>query len=196
MEWFWGLVDRIQKSVAGTALQSFALTDWSFLILIMAGLVWGGRKGFSEMFGKLLGIFLVSMLTLSFYQKVARDYLSFFPLRFAEAVAFYLLAVFLWISVAWCLNISGKFFKIEAQGFLKTLGGAVFGVLRMVLLLSFAAQFLLFLPFEPVRKIFDRGRTYAGYSISQVVPELHGLVMTPFRKSNSRKVAGPGQNGG
>ncbi|MFH1800924.1 MAG: CvpA family protein [Candidatus Omnitrophota bacterium] len=196
MEWFWTLVDRFQKGIAGSALHSFALTDWVFLFLILVGLAWGGRKGFSDMFGKLLGIFLVSMLTLSFYQKVAKKFLSFFPIRFAEAAAFFLLAVFLWISIAWCLNIFGKFFKIEAQGFLKTLGGVIFGVLRMVLLVSFVVQFLLFLPFEPVQKIFKRGRTYAGYAISRIVPDLHVLVMTPFRKPTSRKSAASVQPGG
>jgi uncharacterized membrane protein required for colicin V production len=189
MEWFWNLVDRIQKSVAGTALQSFATSDWVFLFLILIGLAWGARKGFSDMFGKLLGIFLVSMLTLSFYPKVAKDFFSFFPARFAEATAFFILAVFLWISIAWCLNVSGKFLKIEAQGFLKTLGGTVFGVLRMLLLISFVAQFLLFLPFEFVQKAFQPGRTYSGYSISRVVPDLHALVLTPFRKPGHRNGA-------
>jgi uncharacterized membrane protein required for colicin V production len=196
MEWFWTLVDRFQKSVAGSALHSFALTDWIFLFLILGGLLWGGRKGFSDMFGKLLGIFLVSMLTLSFYQKGAQHFLSFFPARFAQGLSFFVLAVFLWISIAWCLNIFGKFFKIEAQGFLKTLGGMIFGVLRMVLLLSFVAQFLLFLPFGSVQKIFQRGRTFTGYAISRVVPDLHELVVSPFHKPTSRKSAESVQPGG
>ena len=67
MEWFWQLIDHFQKSVAGSALQSFSPIDWFCLFAIFWGLVQGSRKGFSDMFGKLLGIFLVSMLTLSFY---------------------------------------------------------------------------------------------------------------------------------
>jgi uncharacterized membrane protein required for colicin V production len=196
MEWFWALADRFQKGAAGAALQSFATTDWIFLVLILIGFVWGGRKGFSEMFGKLLGIVLVSMLTLSFYPKVAKDILSFFPRSFAEPAAFFLLAVFLWVSVAWFINICGKLFKIEAQGFLKTLGGGIFGVLRMALLISFIVQFLLFLPSNYVQNIFKRGRTYSGFAISRIAPDLHTLVMTPFQRPGLRKITASVPNGG
>ena len=196
MEWFWTLADRFQKAVASTALQSFTPTDWVVLFLVLVGLVLGGRKGFSDMFGKLLGVFLVSMLTLSFYPKIAKDFLSFFPLKFAQPAAFFLLAVFLWVSVAWFINMAGKLFKIEAQGFLKTLGGVIFGVLRMLLLISFIVQFLLFLPFKPVQDIFKPGRTYSGYTISRIAPDLHILIMTPFRQPGPRNTTASVPNGG
>ena len=150
----------------------------------------------TDMFGKLLGIFLVSMLTLSFYQKAAKDFLTFLPTTFAQAAAFFILAVFLWISVSWCINIFGKFFKVEAQGFLKTVGGILFGVLRMALLLSFVAQFLLFLPIDSVQQTFKQGRTFTGYTISRLVPDLHELVVSPFYKPVSRRIAGSVNAGG
>ena len=56
---------------AGIALQSFSPIDWIFICLILWGLSQGSRKGFSDMFGKLLGIFLISMLTLSLYSQGA-----------------------------------------------------------------------------------------------------------------------------
>jgi uncharacterized membrane protein required for colicin V production len=196
MEWFWALVDRFQKGVAGTVLQSFTSTDWVVLFLIFVGLVWGSRKGFSDMFGKLLGVFLVSMLTLSFYPKVAKDFLSFFPIKFAQPAAFFLLAVFLWVAIGWLINIFGKLFKIEAQGFLKTLGGMIFGVLCIALLVSFIVQFLLFLPFKPVQDIFKPGRTYSGYTISRIAPDLHTLIMTPFRQPGPRKTPASVPKGG
>jgi uncharacterized membrane protein required for colicin V production len=192
MEWFWRLIDRFQKSVAGTALQSFSTTDWVLLIVIFWGLVQGSRRGFSDMFGKLLGIFLVSMLTLSFYPSGAAYLvanLPMLPLKVAESLVFFLMSVFLWISVSWCINLFGQFFKVEAQGILKTLGGMVLGVLRMVLLISFFVQFLLFLPIEPMQKIFKPGRTYAGYTVSRVVPDLHKFIVSSLHKPVSRKIA-------
>ncbi len=196
MEWFWNLVDRFQKTVVGSMLQSFSVIDWILLCLILWGLVRGGRKGFSDMFGKLLGIFLVSMLTLSFCEAAAANFLSFLPIKVARPMAFLLLAVFFWVSVSWCINIFGKFFKIEAQGFLKTVGGMIFGVLRMILLLSFLAQFLLFLPIDAVQKSFKRGRTLTGYTISRLVPDLHELVVIPFYGSGSKKMAESVKAGG
>jgi uncharacterized membrane protein required for colicin V production len=196
MGWFWALVERFQKGVAGSALQHFSVIDWIFVCVILWGLIQGGRKGFTDMFGKLLGIFLVSMLTLSFYQKAAKDFLTFLPTTFAQASAFFILAVFLWISVSWCINIFGKFFKVEAQGFLKTVGGILFGVLHMALLLSFVAQFLLFLPIDSVQQTFKQGRTFTGYTISRLVPDLHELVVSPFYKPVSRRIAGSVNAGG
>ena len=190
MEWFWKMVDHLQKSMAGSALQSFSLVDWVVLVAIFWGLVQGSRKGFSDMFGKLLGIFLVSMLTLSFYPTGATYLKESLPVLSKEAAAgcsFFLLTIFLWISVSWCINIFGKFLKVEAQGLLKTLGGMLFGVLRMLLLLSFLAQILLFLPVEPVKEVFKQGRTYTGYTISRFVPDLHKLFVSPFRRPPPKK---------
>ena len=83
MEWFWALVERFQKGVAGSALQHFSVIDWIFVCVILWGLIQGGRKGFTDMFGKLLGIFLVSMLTLSFYEFGAEN-LTALSIRFSN----------------------------------------------------------------------------------------------------------------
>jgi len=199
MEWFWKIVDHLQKSVAGSALQSFALTDWVFLCAIFWGLVQGSRKGFSDRFGKLLVVFLVSMLTLSFYPNGAAYLIANLPgfsTGIANPVSFFLLAVFFWLSVSWCINIFGKFLKVEAQGILKTLGGGLFGALRMMLLLSFLAQFLLLLPIESVQQTFKQGRTYAGYTISRFVPDLHKMVTKSFRKPVFHKTVESDKVGG
>ena len=199
MEWFWQMVDHFQKSVAGTALQNMSPIDWFFLLALLWGLIQGSRKGFSEMFGKLLGILLVSMLTLSFYEIGAEKLiaqLSFLSLQVARPFSFFLLSVFLWISVAWVINIFGKFLRVEAQGILKTLGGMFFGILRMILLLSFIVQFLLFLPIEPVQQIFKQGRTYTAYTISRCAPDLHKLLMSSFHKPVSQKISESVKAGG
>ncbi len=195
MEWFWQTVEHLQKNAAFTALQNFAPIDWIFVFMIFWGLALGSRKGFSEMFGKLLGIFLVSMLTMSFYQKAAgflRETLPIFTEKVAEPITFFLIAVFLWFSVSWCINAFGKFFKVEAQGLLKTLGGMFLGVLNIVLILSFIVQFLLFLPIDSVQKSFKPGHTYTGYTISRFIPDLHKIIVSPFHKSvtHSNKAGG------
>lgn len=190
MEWFWQMLEHFQKNVAFSALKNFSPVDWIFLMGVFWGMVQGSRKGFADMFGKLLGIFLVSMLTLSFYPRAAAYLDANLPvlsMEVAEPVAFFLLTIFLWISISWCVNIFGKFIKVEAQGILRTLGGMVFGVLRMVLLLSFFVQLLLILPNESIRQIFKPGHTYTGYSLSRAVPDLHRIVVIPFRKPVLKK---------
>ena len=190
MEWFWQILDRVHQSAAFAALKSFQPIDWIFLFVVLWGLGQGSRKGFSEMFGKFFGIFLVSMLTLSFYGKVAVFLSSNMPLLSLTAAtpfAFFLLTVFLWLSVSWCINISGKIFKVEAQGMLKTLGGMVLGGLRMMLLMSFLAQFFLFIPIGAIQKTFQQGHTYTGYAIAKLVPDLHEWVVGPFLKPGHKK---------
>lgn len=190
VEWFWQMIEYLQKNAAFSAVQGFSPIDWIVVVAIFWGLAQGSRKGFSEMFGKLLGIFLVSMLTLSFYTRVAASLnasLSVLSMKVAEPFAFFLLTIFLWITVSWCINIFGKFFKVEAQGILRTLGGMVFGVLRMVLLLSFLVQLLLLLPIESIQKTFKPGHTYTGYTLSRAVPDLHKIIVMPFRKPVLKK---------
>jgi uncharacterized membrane protein required for colicin V production len=190
MEWFWRMIDHLQKNAAITALQNLSPVDWFVLAVIFWGMLQGSRKGFSEMFGKLLGMFLVSMLTLGFYPGGAlyvNANLPVLSLKVAEPFVFFLLSVFLWVSVSWGINIFGKFLKVEAQGVLKTLGGMVLGVLRMVLLLSFFAQFLLLIPIASLQQIFKPGNTRTGYTISRVAPDLHRLITSPFHKTAFKK---------
>lgn len=190
MEWFWQMIDHFQKSAAGAVLQSFSVFDWVVAVSVLLSLLHGIRKGFGEMFGKLLGIFLVSMLTMSLYRKAA-SYLAanipVLPLEIAQPFAFFLLTVFFWITVSWGVNIFGKIFKVEAHGILKVLGGGIFGALRMILLLSFLAQMLLFLPIKPVQQILEPGHTATGSTIARVVPDLHKLITKSFRRPSHEK---------
>ena len=190
MEWFWRMIDHLQKSVAVSALRSFSPADWFVLAALFFGLVQGSRKGFSEMFGKLLGIFLVSMLTLSFYPGGAvyvNSRLPVLSVEVAEPFVFFLLGIFLWLSVSWGINLFGKFLKVEAQGLLKTLGGMLFGVVRVVLVLSFIAQFFLLFKIDSVQELFKPGKTYTAYRISRIVPDLYKLAAVPFGKPVLKK---------
>jgi len=190
MEWLWQLVDHFKKSMAGSALHSFSPLDWILLVAIFWGLIQGSRKGFSDMFGKLFGIFLVSMLTLSLYGFGAENLVVLIPLlpmKIAEPFSFVLWSICIWLIVSAGVSFFGRFFNLEAKGLFKTLGGMVLGVLRMMLLLSFFVQFLLFLPIEPLQKMFKQGHTYTGYTISQLVPSLHKFVTGSLGKPTLKK---------
>ena len=189
MEWFWQIIERLQNSVLVSALQSFQPVDWICLFAILWGLAQGSRKGFSEMFGKLTGLFFVSMLTLQFYKPAAKfltSNLPGMPLKVASVFSFVLLTIFLGLSISWCINVTGKVLKVEARGLLQTLGGMVLGGARMILLMSYLVQFLLFLPIDSLQKTFKPGKTYAGYKVARLLPALHGLVMSPFSKSGKK----------
>lgn len=185
MEWFWRWIDHFQKNAVLSALQNFSFVDGIVLIAIFWGLVQGSRKGFGDMSGKLLGILIVSMLTLSLYPIGAAQLnasIPVFSIEAAKPFVFLFLAIFLWVSMSWCINFFKIFLKVEAQGGLKTLGGMVLGGLRIVLLLSFLAQFLLLLPIKAVQQSFKPGHTFTGYAISRIVPDLRHLPAKLFHK--------------
>ncbi len=178
MELFWKMVDGFKKYIAGSALQSFGVIDWIIFAALFWGLVRGSRKGVVDMFNKLIGIFFVSVLTVSFYQFGAENIVLLIPalpMGVAQPFAFVLYGVCLWLIIYSSINFIARYLKLEAQGLFKTLGGICFGILHMLLLLSFLSQFLLFLPFESVQNSFKQGRTYTGYSVSQIVPGIQSF---------------------
>ena len=185
MEWFWQIIEKANNSIIVSAMQSFQPIDWIFLFAMLWGLGQGARKGFSEMFGKLTGLFFVSVLTFHFYKRGAAIVLSNIaglPEKVAEAFTFIILTVVLGLSVSWFITVLGKAFRVEAQGLLKTVGGMVLGGVRMMLLISFIAQIFLFLPIDAIQQSFKPGKSYAGYTIARLLPDLCTVVMIPFSR--------------
>jgi uncharacterized membrane protein required for colicin V production len=192
MEWFWQLQESLQKKLAASALKNFSSIDWLMLVVIFWGMVQGSRMGLGDMFGSVLRIFLVSMLTLSCYPGAAawlNIYLPMLPVKIAEPLVFLPMSILFWILVSWCLNFVGKLFKVKTLGFLEIWGGMILGGARMVLFLSFFAQFLLLLPLESVQQTFGEGHTLTGHMIARVAPALQEFVVSPFCDSVSRKIA-------
>lgn len=205
MEWFWQLIEGCYKSAAFTKLESVQPFDWIVVFLVLWGLAQGSRKGFSEMFGKLLGIFLISMAVLSSYKPLAIFLNSNLPVLSLPAAAifsFFLLSIFFWFFISWTVNACGKLFKVEAYGIFKTLGGMILGGLQMLLLLSFVVQFLLTLPIKAIHETFQEGQTYSGHTIVHLVPDLQKLTVDPLLKSahkdtkNIKNTAVPPKAGG
>ncbi|HNX69113.1 MAG TPA: CvpA family protein [Candidatus Omnitrophota bacterium] len=186
MDWLWQLIDSLQKNAAFAALQHLSAFDWIVLFGVLWGLVHGGRQGFSEMFGKTFTVLLVSMLVMTFYHSAAdsmRGIISSMPQEMSEAFSFFLLGVFVWISVSWTVNIIGKFLRLEVSGSLKFLGGMGLGVVYFVLLASFISQFLLFLPIESLQKVYKPGQSFSGQTVARIVPQIHEAIAQPFEKS-------------
>lgn len=179
MDWLWQIFDAIQKSALYAALDKLAFFDWLALSGILWGMLYGGRRGFSEMFGKVAGVILVSLLVMNSYPQFAAilaNAIPPMPKKVAEPIAFFLQSVFMWIVVFWALGVLGKFLKIEVSGMLKFLGGLFLGAAFIAILLSFIAQFLLFLPVETVRWMYKDGQSYSGRTIIKIVPQMQSLI--------------------
>lgn len=194
MEWLWQMMDAIQKSAIYGLLNSLSMFDWVALFGILGAMAYGGRQGFSEMFGKVVGVISVSMLVMNSYESLASFLvlnISALPRKVAEAIAFFLVSVFIWILVFWVLGILGKFLKIEVPGMLKFFGGVFLGLVFMIFLLSLISQFLLFLPVEGIQRMYKPGGGYSGYAISRIVPQMQQIFGKPRLQSLAPSKARP-----
>lgn len=188
MNWLAQLIDALRKSVLYSMLESLAPFDWFVLVALVIGILYGGRKGFGDMLGKVVGMAAVSVVVLACYASLGKFLLQVIvalPNKVAEALAFLILTVITWVFVFWILGVFGKFIKVEVSGILKFFGGLFLGALFVVLLSSFIAQFFLFLPENGVKWIYNEGHSYTGAALSKVAPKIQRIIF--LKDSQSRQ---------
>lgn len=189
MDWFWQLYDVFQKSLAYAVLQKFSTGDWILLFTCLWGMAIGTKKGASEMFAKVFGLFLTGVIVLTFYRNVAASLVAAvppLPEGVANPIAYLLLMGFAWFSISGCVNLIGKFFHVESHGALKTLGGMLLGAVYFLLLISLIVQFLLFMPNEGLQKHFSKGHSFSGAMIARLFPQIQSAVAAPFLKDHAK----------
>jgi len=187
------LIEVYQKSAVFAVVRNFSVVDWAAVLAVFFGVAWGSRKGASEMFGKTGGMILIGVIVLSCFNHLAATFMGIVPSLLeavARPMAFFLLSIFVWLSVSWSINVLGKFFHVEAHGVLKTFGGALLGVVFFLLLLSLIAQFLLLFPSKGIQKVFSEGRSFSGATIARIFPRVREIVAAPFRTDRPRDERG------
>lgn len=191
MDWLWDFFDRIRMDIIFSFLMNLHPFDWTVLFVLLWGMAYGSRKGFSEMFGKVVEVVLVTFIVVTFYPQLAETisvHIPGIPLSASEPMAFLFLAVFSWVSIAWILNALGKVFHVEVSGILKPLGGMVFGLVHCVILVSFAIHFFLIFSIASFDKMINSGKTLSGPIIVKVLPTLYQITTSPLQKQQPVKV--------
>ncbi len=196
MDWFWQWYDVFQKSGAYATLQKFSTGDWILIFALLWGMAIGIKKGASEMFGKVFGLFLTGVIVLTFYRNVSASMTAavpVLPLEVAHPVSFVLVLGFSWFSIIGCVNLLGKFFHVESHGALRTFGGMFFGAVYFLLLISLICQFLLFIPSGGLQRSFSKEHSFSGPIVVSIFPTIQRVVVAPFQKNHHLKAVRPGK---
>ena len=188
MDWLWQFLEHLQTTAIFSVLHDLSVFDWLVVFVLLWGMGYGSHKGFSDMFAKVLEIFIVSMLVMSFYHYGAAFVvlrIPAIPIEVADPIVFFVMSIFIGLSVTWCVGAIGKVFRLEVSGVLKPLGGMCCGVIYFVFILSFLAQFLLFLPIESLKDTFQSGRgSRTGRIVAKFVPRVHEIFFGSFLNSS------------
>ncbi|OQA57723.1 MAG: Colicin V production protein [Candidatus Omnitrophica bacterium ADurb.Bin277] len=183
MDFLWKLIDDVQKTAFYTVVREFAVIDWVVLFFVLSGMLQGAKKGFVEMFARVLEILLIIVFTLSFYPLISAYLIKIIPAlnrEMADPVVFIPLAAVVWLLVGWVFNFAGKIFRVDVSSFLRFIGGVIFGGLYCALLLSFLVQVILFMPGEDIKKPFTSRGSYSGKTIASLAPVIQQFATAPF----------------
>ncbi|MBI4387794.1 MAG: CvpA family protein [Candidatus Omnitrophica bacterium] len=163
---------------------SFGLIDFALTLLVLVGLLRGYHKGFSALFGQLVQLVFIILVTVEYTDRIR----GFLPISSPAISVIAHLVIFLTL-VFLCYRIS----KLVKQGIAKVLtihfseviekvGGALFGVAFFVLLLSFVSYFLLLFPGNWVRESYEKYNLSGSFMI-QLAPEVHKFVRQAIPES-------------
>lgn len=186
-DWFHHLTQGMAwKSV----LSHFQWVDWAAAVFVIVGLVKGIRNGLIGELGGILEISLISFVVFEYEEGLRRfiqGHVRAIPAETAGAVSFFILAMGAWLVVSWISKILKNLFHAEAVPSLRMIGGALFGVIRFVILFSFFSQFLLAFPYEKIKQSYDKGQSYSGETISKLAPKLYEMMSLPYHRMIGKK---------
>ncbi len=183
MEWFYNFIESARRGAFVSTLQSFTPIDWVFFVFVIWGVARGSKLGFGDMFSRLIVLLVVGVSCLSIYpllSKIITRNIFILNEKVSNPIAFFIYAAIIWIVLSWLSKFLGKFFHIEGQGLLKILGGLILGVAHSLILMSFIIQFVLLFPLSAIKDTFKPGKTYTGYTVSTLLPDIRDAIVSPF----------------
>jgi len=188
MDWIFNGINRlIQSAVWRSVLVHAQWIDWLACLFVLAGLIYGIRKGFMSILGRILQLMVVVTLTLEFYGKLnalVKPYLGNIPPETAKPIAFVAAGIVFWLLVGLIAKYLAKIISAQTSSLLKILGGALGGAFYGFLLLSFISQALMASSFENFKKVYDEKASYTGFALARMAPKLHRLVTRPIQSAN------------
>ncbi|MBI3307303.1 MAG: CvpA family protein [Candidatus Omnitrophica bacterium] len=178
--WF----DHLTRSVVWQSFAShFQWVDWVTAVFVLIGLVMGFKNGMMEELGGIVEVAIVNFLVFEyaeFIEKLIRSHAAVIPANAAKGVSFMVLAPLAWFVISWISSLFKNLFHADVAPPLRHLGGMAFGVVRLLIFLSFFSQFLLLLPYEQVKRSYAKGQSYSGEYVAQLAPKLHEVMANPL----------------
>lgn len=179
-DWIFNWFDQLAQSIVWKSfLGHFQWIDWLALFFVIGGVIYGIRKGLMGEVAEIVELTIVICLVHGNYEK-----LIFFldknfgqlPSESLPVISFIVTATLVWFVVAYIASRLKSLVHTETSTFLRMLGGALFGAVHFILLLSFLLQALYLMPLRATKKIFELGGSLSGYYLARVTPSLYHFI--------------------
>ncbi len=184
MEWFFNILDKIiQNQVIHAIFHNLSWVDWVTAAFLLIGFIYGLKQGFfrclAVSFETCLVIFIVFSLEKKFAIVIANS-LSY--LKESQTRPFSYLLLLILVSLG-TMFIDGKIkstFHTKLAGAIKYTGGAIFGVILLLLFWSLGSKFLMLLPVERLHRPFSGGGSKTGEFVLSAAPSVYKFMKNPF----------------
>ncbi len=157
---------------------SLTWLDYTFLIVILVGLLIGNRKGFAAFLGHLIVLVFSVTITHQFAAPIAQSFPFESPIArmLMSALTFASMAIVSMFCVGIVFKVIGKVLQFKFSEFVDRLTGAILGSLYFVLLLSFISNFALIFPGEWLQKTY-REQALVGKFLITLSPKIHNGII-------------------
>lgn len=180
-----------QSELWRNTLSHFQWIDWVAVISVALGVFYGVKKGFLGVLGDIIQLILVIAVTLQFNPQITKgfqDYFGFLPTYAIPLLGFIASALIFWLAIGFIFGHLKKFVPAHTSSPLRFLGGAVAGGAYLFVFLSFVSQGILLAPWESLHRAYGKGVSYTGYTLSQMAPNIHQLVMHPSKFFSTKRL--------
>lgn len=191
MDWFFDFLDRIiQNRIWAVLFGHFGWVDWATVIFILAGLIYGLKRGFFRAWVVTLETCVVLWIVFTFEKKFAgllNANLSFLKEGQARPTA-YLALMFLSALAIMVLDDRLKnLFHTKLAGPVKYTGGVIFGVVFFILIWSMLSRLLILTPVQRLHKPYVEGGSKTGPAVAAIAPKVYHFMAAPFSSKDKKK---------
>lgn len=156
----------------------FGWLDVVFLVVFVFGILYGMRKGLTKILPGLISVVAAQTVTVEYYKTFSEFAEKIVPLppHILDPVFFALLAVGTLTALFLGFKLLEHVATIEFKSPFNRVGGALGGVLQLVLLLGLACSFLVFIPVPFIKESLE-GRSLSGSYLAKSSDQVHHLTM-------------------
>lgn len=151
--------------------------DIGLVLMVLVGLLWGYRKGFSVFFNRFIQMVVMIIITLEYFDATVGLFsIESSILKFLARITFFLLIAFTaYFFTRMIMQAAAKILTINFAELIDKLGGAIFGASFFVLLISFFSYFLLLFPGEFMKTSYEK-YNLSGSFLLKLCPDVHQLI--------------------
>ena len=157
----------------------FGWLDVVFLVVFFFGILYGMRKGLTKILPGLISVVTAQTVTVEYYKVFSEFAEKIVPLppEILDPVFFALLAVGTLTALFLGFKLIEHVATLEFKSPFNRAGGALGGMLQLILLLGLVCSFLTFVPVPFIKESLD-GRSLSGSYLAKSSDQVHHLVMS------------------